>query len=195
MHQPLTRYRLITEPDAAQMEQIFHLRSHAWRSRMPWFDCPTRWEDPEDGSSQHWAIQHGTTIVAAARLTVADRVEQLPSAEVYRGILPPLSGKLASINRLVVDPLHGGQGLSGWLDRARLAHADRSGAQHVVAQTFAGISRIEQLVALGFRPMGEARPYASGPLALLNPAAAGSTRPKSNIVLLRSAMAQRFPER
>lgn len=146
------------------MEETFRLRGLAWKARVRDFAAPERWEDPEDADSLHWAILHAGKVVAAARLSLVQSLAETPNAEVYTGVLPDLEGPIGSINRLVVDPAHAGQGLSQCLDRVRLAHADAAGAMHVVAQTFAGIPRIKSLCGLGFRVAGQARAYASGPL-------------------------------
>lgn len=181
---------MIEQPDPTLMEAIFRLRGHAWKSRIPAFPAPARWEDPEDEDCLHWAILHTGQVVAAARLSLVRRLQDAPNAEVYEGVLPELTGMVASINRLVVDPAHGKRGLSQWLDRVRLARADAAGASHVVAQTFTGLPRIATLRALGFRIAGEARAYQSGPLLQMNALMARpdpSTQPGlSTTVLIRS---------
>ena len=166
------------------MEAIYRLRAHAWGARLATFPCSDRWEDPEDSTSLRWTVLYRGEVVAAARLTIAATLVEVPNAEVYRDAAPEISGAVASINRLVVDPAHAKCGLNTWLDSVRLARADGAGARYTVAHTFAGIKRIEALERLGFRAMGESCAYDSGPLSGLNHL---SLQTRSSLVLLRCA--------
>ncbi len=190
MHGSLNGYRLVTSPDLAQMDEIFRLRGFAWRSRLPAFAAPAVWQDTEDSTCLHWAILHGGEVVAAARLCVAQSLEQVPDAEVYSGVFPALDGPVGSINRLVVHPAHAKRGLSEWLDRERMAHADAVGVQHVVAHTFAGMPRVAALCSVGFRVAGKANHYTSGLLenmnALLCVSGEGERQPLSTVALIRT---------
>lgn len=154
--------------DPADLEEIFALRVAAWRARVDYFPDIARWVDPEDESAAHWAVRDGRRIVAAARLSIHDSLAEVPNAEIFRGAFPDsLEGPIASLNRLVVAASHGGQGHSAALDYIRIDYARNSGCRHVIGETYSGMKRIKQLGGLGFTVAGTARPYRSGPLAVV----------------------------
>lgn len=164
---------LIFRPTPEFLEQVWRLRPMAWRARMASFPDIVEWRDDFDDCSDHWAIVEDGRVIAAARLTIRDSVEQLPHPELYRDLKIATSGPVASINRLVVDAAYGGQGLSRRLDLARLAYADAAGVTIILASTFAGQRRVSSLEALGFVERGFAPHYANGPLAEVNNAQNG----------------------
>lgn len=144
---------------------IYRLRVAAWRSRTDYFPDIAEWQDAHDATACHWAIRDSGQIVAAARLTMHDRLADAPSAEIYQNVLPAdLAGPIAVMTRLVVARSHGGRGLSRLLDMARIDHARASGCRHVVGETFAGLPRLNAVVELGFSIVGPSGAYASGPL-------------------------------
>lgn len=154
---------------------IYRLRVAAWRSRTDYFPDIAEWQDAHDATACHRAIRDGEQIVAAARLTIHDRLADAPSAEIYEGVLPPdLAGPIAAMTRLVVARSHGGQGLSRLLDLARVDHARASGCRHVVGETFAGLPRLKAVAELGFVIVGPSGAYASGPLHRVKEEGAGS---------------------
>jgi GNAT superfamily N-acetyltransferase len=113
----------------------------------------------------HWAFFDHSAPVAAARLTMHTRLDLVPNPEVFAAVLPPdLAGPIAVLTRLVVDQSHRGRGLSTALDHARIHAARSAGCRWVIGSTFAGQKRLAQMVGQGFRILGEAAPYASGPL-------------------------------
>ena len=157
--------------DPADLEEIFALRVAAWRARTDYFPEIERWVDSEDAKAAHWAIRDRGRIVAAARLTIHDSLADVPNDEIFRDVLPPsLDGPIASLNRLVVAASHSGQGHSASLGRVRIDHARLEGCRHVIGETYAGMKRIAQLGDLGFKVVGTARPYGSGPLAAVKAA-------------------------
>ncbi len=150
---------------AKDLAAIYRLRVAAWRSRTDYFPDIAEWQDSHDATACHWAIRDGERIVAAARLTIHDRLADAPSAEIYEGVLPAdLAGPIAVMTRLVVARSHGGQGLSRLLDVARIDHARASGCRHILGETFAGLPRLNAVVELGFTIVGLSGAYASGPL-------------------------------
>lgn len=168
----LPGFRMIAAPDTAAMEQIYRLRVRAWRARNASFPDLERWADAEDEDSLHWCIVDGRdAVVAAARLSLHPRFDEIPDAEIYPRTLAALTGPFGSINRLVVCPDHGGAGFSRVLDEARIAAASTAGCRFVVGATRAGASRSKSLEKLGFRALGHALQQRSGPLALANGAA------------------------
>lgn len=149
----------------AQLEKIYRLRVSAWQARVPHFPDIAAWTDEFDSVGLHWAIWSGDQPIAAARLTIHDRLQQVPHPEVFAPVLPPdLPGPIAVLTRLVVGPDHGGKGLSRLLDEVRIAHATQMGCQHVIGSTYAGQKRLAAMQAMGFEILGEAGLYASGPL-------------------------------
>jgi len=152
--------------DPADLEEIYALRVAAWQARVESFPEIGRWTDAEDARAAHWAIRDGGCIVAAARLSIHGSLADVPNAEIFDGVFPgKMEGPIASLNRLVVAPSHGGKGFSAALDRIRISHAKVQGCRHAIGETYAGTKRIAQLCDLGFKVAGTARPYLSGPLA------------------------------
>lgn len=152
-----------------QLEAIFRLRVEAWKARVPHFPEMEGWSDAFDAAASHWAIYDGGRLVAAGRLTIHARLEEVPNPEVFAPLLPQgLAGPIGVLTRLVVAKSHAGQGLSKRLDRARIGHARRMGCRHLIGSTFAGEKREMALMALGFARLGEAGQYASGPLRDVN---------------------------
>jgi GNAT superfamily N-acetyltransferase len=156
----------IREP--ADLEEIYVLRVNAWRSRNDKFPAIGRWYDPDDEQSVHWGVRDGGQIVAAARMSIHETIASVPSAEIFDGLFHPArSGRIAALNRLVVARSHRGRGYSQALDEVRIAYAREAGCRHVIGETDAGRNRIRQLGLLGFEAVGTARPYRSGPLAIV----------------------------
>jgi GNAT superfamily N-acetyltransferase len=154
--------------DPADLEEIYTLRVAAWRARVESFPDIGRWTDAEDAHAAHWAVRNGGRIVAAARLSIHDSLAEVPDAEIYDGVFSArLDGPIASLNRLVVAASHRGKGCSEALDRIRICHAQAQGCRHIIGGTYAGMKRIAQLGVLGFEVAGAARPYRSGPLAVV----------------------------
>jgi GNAT superfamily N-acetyltransferase len=151
-----------------KLDQIFGLRPRAWKSRVASFPDMTSWSDPFDAEGLHWAVFANQTPIAAARLTIHERLSQVPNHEVFAPVLPAdLPGPIAVLTRLVVDRAHAGQGLSSLLDQARIEHARAAGCRWIIGSTFAGQKRLDQMVACGFRILGEAGAYQSGPLQIV----------------------------
>jgi GNAT superfamily N-acetyltransferase len=154
--------------DPADLEEIYALRVAAWRARVESFPDIGQWIDAHDTIAAHWAVRDGERIVAAARLSVHDSLADVPNAEIFEGVfLGSLDGPIASFNRLVVAAPHRGKGCSDALDRVRINYARDMRCRHAIGETFSA-KRVAQLGALGFQAVGSARPYGSGPLALLS---------------------------
>ncbi|HEV7341142.1 MAG TPA: GNAT family N-acetyltransferase [Sphingopyxis sp.] len=154
--------------DPADLEEIYALRVAAWRARVESFPDIGQWTDAHDTIAAHWAVRDRERIVAAARLSVHDSLAELPHAEIFDGVFSEsLDGPIGSLNRLVVAASHSGRGCSAALDSIRINHARAQGCRHVIGETYAGTKRIAQLADLGFKVAGTARPYLSGPLAVV----------------------------
>ncbi|WP_133064248.1 GNAT family N-acetyltransferase [Sandarakinorhabdus cyanobacteriorum] len=150
------------------LDGVYRLRPKAWRSRARDFPDIDVWRDAFDGCSDHRVVVQRSRVVAAGRLTIRDRIAELPHPELYAGFDLPDTGPVGSINRLVVDADYAGIGLSRMIDEARIAHADAQGVRVLLATTFAGQRRVTALERLGFRELGDARAYNDGPLTCLN---------------------------
>jgi GNAT superfamily N-acetyltransferase len=154
--------------DPADLEEIYVLRVAAWRARVESFPDIGRWTDAEDARAAHWAIRDDGRIVAAARLSIYDSLAEVPHAEIFDGVFSRMmEGPIASLNRLVVAPSHSGKGFSEALDRVRVGHARDMKCRHAIGETFSA-ARVSQLGTLGFQAAGSARPYRSGPLAVVS---------------------------
>lgn len=155
--------------DPEVLDQVYRLRVEAWRARNPVFPRMNAWSDAFDTVGRHWVVLETGEPVAAARLTVHAALAEAPSAEIYRGVLPDdLPGPVGVLTRLVVAPSHAGLGLSRALDLARIDAARAEGCRHLIGGTFDVHPRAERMRALGFKVVGRAAPYDSGPLRSIN---------------------------
>jgi GNAT superfamily N-acetyltransferase len=135
------------------IEDIGRFRIKAWRNENgvdPLFFSKDAWVDSLDTNARHWIITHHRTIVAAARLSFHAHVEEVPYADFLLEEHLPLFSKspIASINRLVVDPLYRGRGFSGILDNERIRAAALHGSKIMIA--FPQLARLNSLEKLGF---------------------------------------------
>jgi predicted GNAT family N-acyltransferase len=150
---------LLTETSASVLQEIGRLRTVVWRaepdvnrSALP----GDVWLDDLDKIAFHWVARDNRgKIVAAARMTIHDRLEDVPYSESFRHLRVDSPGPFASLNRLVVSPDARGQGLARGLDCARLAHAVRSSAACVLVVAVS--RRMEALSHLGFERIGLAK--------------------------------------
>lgn len=179
--------------DADELEAVFRLRVRAWRARVTAFpDDLERWTDAFDARGFHWGVWDGRRLAAAGRLTVHDRLEDVPSPEVFQPVFPEgLAGRIGVLTRLVVDPDYAGTGLSRRLDEVRLEAARAQGCRTVIGSTYVGQSRLEVLKAAGFAVAGEAGDYASGPLRQVDGGGAIDGKPldRSLVVLMELSLA------
>jgi hypothetical protein len=142
----------VTDLDA--LEEIFRFRAAVWAGE-EWLNKhqnTARLADGYEGRARHWVVRQRGQLVAAARLSLHDRVEDVPDFEVFPtgfaiNILPPI----ASMNRLVVHPAHRCQGVATILDRLRIQVARQSGANVILGQC--PPYRVRGLCQLGFKPI------------------------------------------
>ena len=133
----------ITDP--ATLEAIYRLRVEVWRetahvSAVAFADG--RWCDAVDATAVHWAISSGGDLVAAGRLSVHERLADVPDAEEYGAVGLRLAGPIAAPAHFVVAARARGHGLTGrlrevWLDAARAA-----GSRFAVCQASPEMCRI-----------------------------------------------------
>jgi polyketide synthase PksL len=147
--------------DEGLLDHIGRLRACAWATfKDNATDC---WQDDFELSARHWVIFDNGRPIAAARLSIHQRLRDVPDASIYEGVFSePPPGPIASFNRLVVHPAYRGAGLSGEFDRVRLSAAIESGCRSAILETHSGLSRITQMHALGFQIIGASRPYPAG---------------------------------
>lgn len=155
-----SQYRLVCDPTSDLLEGVYRLRVLAWRSQARVRAGVVRWQDPLDGSAKHWVILSENHPVAAIRLSLHERLDDLPSATAFAGALPNhLAPPIASYNRLVVHPSHRGRGLAKVLDIVCINAAETAGASMLVGLTgnvSGNKSRIRAMKALGFEEIGPA---------------------------------------
>lgn len=139
--------------DDRLLQEIGRLRVDAWATEVP--DLPGKtdvWLDEYELSARHWGIFHDGRLIAAARLSVHDRLEDVPHAHVYQQAFDePLPLPIASINRLTTHPDFRGRGCSDALDNVRMLAAEQRNCSCCVAVTPTGESRTRQLRSLGFK--------------------------------------------
>lgn len=133
--------------------EIGKFRIHGWKNEYgisSTFFSQDLWLEDLDQRSYHWIITKGDLIVAAARLSLHSALEEVP----YARLLKPEhrlrfeNKRIASINRLVVDPEFRRAGLSGLLDRVRIERAIAQKADVIIA--FPQQVRLAPLIKKGF---------------------------------------------
>jgi len=146
------------QEDPSLMREIMALRVVAWRSYIKVDPKVQEWTDQFDATARHWAILDGQTVAASARLSIHDRLSEVPDNEVYEPLLATLvRSPIGSMNRLVVHPGYRGRQLSDQLDEVRMSAAESSGCACLIGHTHAGDKRVTQLKAKGFQALGTGR--------------------------------------
>jgi GNAT superfamily N-acetyltransferase len=107
---------------------IGRFRIKGWKNENgidPAFFSNDYWLDDIDQRAFHWIVTHRDRIVASARLSMHDSLDDVPYAQLLkpRHRLYFENKRLASINRLVVDPEFRREGLSLLLDQVRIDRA------------------------------------------------------------------------
>ena len=152
---------LVREVDPSTEWQVVEasivLRQRVWSEAM---GAPITREDliePFDATSRHWMVFDGDQVVAAARLSIHDRVEDVPEACCLVGVFqrqPP--APIGFLSRLVVAPEYRRHGLGRRLDETRIEAAARAGCRSLLALVFdvSGEARVKQFTAQGFTVLG-----------------------------------------
>lgn len=136
------------------MNDIGGFRVKTWRNEKgvdPIFFSKDTWTDEIDENARHWIITKNKRIVASARLSFHENIEDVPYADFLKFEHRILfqSSPVASINRLVVDPEFRGRGFAKLLDLERIKVTQEFGIKEIVA--FPQQSRLEPLEKLGFK--------------------------------------------
>ena len=145
----------VTDPPT--LEAIYRLRATVWHetgdvAQAAFADG--RWSDEHDPAALHWVIRDGEALVAAARLSVHERLADVPEAEEYAAAGLRLEGRIAAPARVVVAAAARRHGLAGQLLDAQDAAARAAGCAYAVRQSSPAMSRL--LERRGWRDAGPA---------------------------------------
>ncbi len=139
------------------LKSLGRFRTEVWRAESDVNRAAlagAEWTDATDWSADHWVVRQSGRVVAAARLSVHDRIEDVPYSAAMNNAAIPTSGPFGSINRLVVARSHRRQGIASLLDYRRLERARELGVAVVIA--VAARSRRCALLRMGFSSLGPA---------------------------------------
>jgi GNAT superfamily N-acetyltransferase len=145
--------------DEAGIEAICELRGSVWRETgavSPDAFPSGGWRDGFDAVSRHWAFTLDGRMVAAARLSVHDRLDEVPEATEYLGAGLRLEGRIAAPARVVVAASARRRGLAWRLLDVQEEAARDAGALHAVAQSSPGMVRLRE--RRGWRDIAPASP-------------------------------------
>lgn len=143
--------------DRAALDAVYQLRVSVWRQTGKLANGAFRdgsWHDDYDDRSRHWVITRDEEIVAAARLSVHSKLEQVPEAHEYLGVGLRLEGPVAAPDRVVVSPSTRRLGLAGLLLDAQDEAAAGAGAMNAVRQAAPAMRRV--LLGRGWRHVAAA---------------------------------------
>jgi GNAT superfamily N-acetyltransferase len=151
----MSNFRIQIVSDAKVLAEIGKLRIAAWRET-PFFSgslfLGDSWTDAHDDHAIHWAAYDEAGLVAAARLCVHRRLEEIPDYATFpkdRGIRAATDLPVASMNRLAVLPRARKSGLSMLLDLARIEKANELSAKSILLKPVP--VKVKALQELGFR--------------------------------------------
>lgn len=134
--------------DEPTLEAIYRLRAAVWRetgdiAQAAFADG--RWSDEHDPASTHWVFRDDAgELVAAARLSVHERLADVPEAEEYTAAGLRLEGRIAAPARVVVAAAARRHGLASRLLDAQDAEARTAGCAFAVRQSSPAMSRLLQ---------------------------------------------------
>ena len=143
--------------DAATLEAISRLRVVVWRetgSLAPGAFPDGVWWDPIDAHARHWVFRRDGEVVAAGRLSIHPRLEEVWQAEEYLAAELDLEGPVAAPDRVVVARSAQGRGLASRLVEVQDAAAVEAGARHAVRQASPAMQRL--VGERGWRGVGPA---------------------------------------
>ena len=143
--------------EAAHFDEIVRLRQRVWSLQMPMELTADDLIDRFDPIARHWAVMVDDQPVAAARLSLHDRLEDVPEAECLAGVFaaePP--APIGFLSRLVVSPEYRGRGLSRQLDEIRMHCAEEADCRSLLAIVYdvSGESRRNRFLSYGFHVQG-----------------------------------------
>jgi len=164
----------IPASDAVALEKIGRLRVLAWSTELPEPPAEEFWLDEFDGLARHWAFLYHGEPIASTRMTIHERLEDVPAPEDFVGVVrEALPSPIASSNRTVVAPAYRGLGLSRELVETCIRAAEEAGCRCVVGSTPSGERLVRQLISQGFVVLGSAgKPHVTRMFHALPPAVA-----------------------
>jgi GNAT superfamily N-acetyltransferase len=145
--------------DARTIEAICRFRESVWRETGALSSGAFRgggWRDEFDDISRHWIFTFGSRIVAAARLSLHDRLAKVPEAEEYLRAGLRLEGVIAAPARMVVCRSMRRRGLASTLVDVQHEAAIEAGAAYGVRQASPSMCRL--LTRRGWRRVAAASP-------------------------------------
>jgi GNAT superfamily N-acetyltransferase len=139
------------------VEDSLRLRMDVWAAKM---GVPLTWDavcDRFETTARHWVAFDDERPIAAARLTIHDRIDDVPEADCLGGVFTsPPATPIGFMSRLVVAPEYRRQGVGRRLDEVRLHAAAAAGCRSLLALVFdvSGPARVQHFLALGFTVVG-----------------------------------------
>lgn len=116
------------------------------------------WLDPDDMEAKHFAVFCDGMIVAAARVTIHDNLNDIPDFPQYALCENQFKYPIASFNRLVVKREYRKRGIASMLVEARLKYA----AENARGAVCIGHGRqADRLQRYGFKDFGIAKKYST----------------------------------
>lgn len=144
--------------DASTLDAIYRLRAAVWRETGDLAQAAFgdgRWSDEHDPASLHWVVRDGAgELVAAARLSVHERLADVPEAEEYTAAGLRLDGRIAAPARVVVAAAARRRGLAEQLLDEQDEAARAAGCAFAVRQSSPAMTRL--LRRRGWRDAGPA---------------------------------------
>lgn len=113
----------------ALQEELGKLRELAWRDAG--YNLPkSTWivNSDYDNDTIHFLVFLKNNLVGAARLTFHDSIDSLQDAEYYTPFIEHIPAPIASVTKVVVDPLYQGRGIGSFLHALCIEHAERASA-------------------------------------------------------------------
>lgn len=116
---------------------------------------PNGWFDEVDDFSYHWYLcNEKNDIIATARLTYFENIEQLKSIGLdLQNFQLPIMRPFGFISRLVVDKSYRGKGVSKLFDELRIQKLRENRVEFAIAEVRQ--ERISTLYKFGFKTIGE----------------------------------------
>ena len=114
---------------------------------------PQGWADALDShtTAQHWIVEDGGRIVAAARVVLLDTLEE--SGQDFSRFTLPIERPYCYYSRLVMLPAYRKSGLALSFDKIRLHYLQTVGVAFAIATTH--YKHLDSLLALGWTHIGD----------------------------------------
>jgi N-acyl-L-homoserine lactone synthetase len=132
--------------DAATLEAIYRLRAQVWRETgtvSPAAFGSGGWSDEHDDAAMHWVIRGDTgELLAAARLSIHERLADVPESAAYAAAGLDLAGRIGAPAHLVVATAARGHGLFLQLADTQKAAARAAGCTFLVCQASPAMRRL-----------------------------------------------------